>query len=638
MAEIAQHMAAEGYTAESIQVLEGLEAVRKRPGMFIGSTDARGLHHMAWEAIDNSVDEALAGFAKRIHIKVWKDGFISIADDGRGIPVEKHPKYKDQSALTIVMTVLHAGGKFERNTYKVSGGLHGVGISVTNALSELLIVEVRRHGKLWRQEFHRGKPATPVVEAGPAEGTGTMVKFKPDLSIMETGEWNYDTLQGRIRDLAFLNKGVEFTLEDERTGAREVFKYDGGIAQFVEHITKGKQRLCEVIYIDKEKGGIGVEVALQYTTDYTEQAYSFANNINTHEGGTHLTGFRTALTRVLNSYAEKHKLLEKDIKLTADDSREGLTVIVSAKVPNPQFEGQTKTKLGNSEVKGLVESVFGEFFAAYLEEHPSAAKAIIAKMVEASRAREAARKARELVRRKGALESASLPGKLADCASENPEESEIFLVEGESAGGSSKQGRNREFQAILPLKGKIINVEKARLVRVLQNEEIATMITAIGTGISEDFDASKIRYGKVIIMTDADVDGSHIACLLLTFFYRYMSQLIEAGRIYLAMPPLYRLEKGKKVLYAYTDDEKDRKLAELGKDGIGVQRYKGLGEMNPQQLWETTMDPSVRTLKRVTIEDAVRANEMFSILMGDDVEPRKEFIMRYAREVKELDI
>jgi DNA gyrase subunit B len=561
-----------------------------------------------------------------------------VSDNGRGIPVEPHPKYKNTSALTIVMTVLHAGGKFERNAYKVSGGLHGVGVSVTNALSEKLIVEVKRHGKLWRQEFERGKPVTDVVVVGPAEGTGTLVKFKPDPQIMEAGEWNYETLSSRLRDLAFLNKGVEFTLEDERTGKKEVFKYDGGIAQFVEHLDRAKEKVCGVIYVEREKGQFSVEVALQYTGDYSEQVFSFVNNINTHEGGTHLTGFRTALTRVLNTYAEKHKLLEKDVKLTADDVREGLTAIVSAKVPNPQFEGQTKTKLGNSDVKGLVESVFGEFFTAYLEEHPSVAKAIIEKGMEAARAREAAKKARELVRRKGALETAALPGKLADCASEDPAVSELFLVEGESAGGSSKQGRNREFQAILPLKGKIINVEKARLVKVLQNTEVATVITAIGTGVSEDFDIAKLRYGKIIIMCDADVDGSHISCLLLTFFYRYMRQLIENGNIHIAMPPLYRMEKGKKVHYAYTEEEKDKVLREIGTDGVGVQRYKGLGEMNPQQLWETTMDPTTRSLKKIMIDDAVRADEMFTVLMGDQVEPRKEFILEHAKEVRELDV
>jgi DNA gyrase subunit B len=626
------------YGAKEIQVLEGLEAVRKRPGMFIGSTDSRGMHHMAYEAIDNSIDEALAGFCTGVTVIIHKDGYLSVVDNGRGIPIDKHPKF-NKSALYVVLTVLHAGGKFDRNVYKVSGGLHGVGISVTTALSEHLIAEVRRDGKLMRLELRKGIPVTPdAVDAGPAQGTGTTVKFRPDFSIMERNEWNFDTLAGRLRELAFLNKGVEIKLVDERTEKESAFKYEGGIRQFVEHLNKGKQPLHKVFYFEKEKDKCAVEIALQYTTDYSETVYTFTNNINTHEGGTHLSGFKTALTRTINKYAEKHNLLEKGISLTSDDVREGLTAVVSVKVPEPQFEGQTKTKLGNSEVKGIVDSITSEQLGTFFEENPSAIRTIVQKCQEAAHAREAARKARELVRRKGALDTGVLPGKLADCSSNEPAKCEMYLVEGDSAGGSAKQGRNREFQAVLPLRGKIINVEKARLVKVLQNNEIASMITAIGTGIGEEFDISKLRYHKIIIMTDADVDGHHIACLLLTFFYRQMQPLIQNGHVFLAQPPLFRVAKGKKETYAYTEEERDKLVKEFGEEGVGVQRYKGLGEMNPEQLWETTMNPDNRTLKQITIEDAVQADQIFSILMGEEVEPRREFIQQHAKEVKTLDV
>ena len=628
----------QSYGAKEIQVLEGLEAVRRRPGMFIGSTDSRGMHHLAYEAIDNSIDEALAGYCTGVTVIIHKDGYLSVMDNGRGIPVDKHAKF-NKSALIVVLTVLHAGGKFDRNVYKVSGGLHGVGISVTTALSEHLIAEVRRDGKLYRVELRKGIPTTDdAIVVGPAEGTGTMVKFIPDFTIMEKSEWNFDTLAARLRELAFLNKGVEIKLIDERTEKEAVFKYDGGIKSFVEHLNKGKQTLHPVFYFEKQEGNYTVEAALQYTTDYSETVFAFANNINTHEGGTHLSGFKTALTRTINKYAEKHKLLDKDIALSSEDVREGLTAIISVKVPDPQFEGQTKTKLGNSEVKGLVDSIVSEKLGDFFEENPSAIRAIVGKCMEAARAREAARKARELVRRKGALETGMLPGKLADCSSNEPAKCEMYLVEGDSAGGSAKQGRNREFQAILPLRGKIINVEKARLVKVLLNNEIGSMITAIGAGIGEEFDITKLRYHKIIIMTDADVDGHHIACLLLTFFYRQMPQLIQNGHVYLAQPPLFRVAKAKKEAYAFTEEERDNLVKEFGEEGVSVQRYKGLGEMNPKQLWETTMNPENRILKQIAIEDAVAADEIFSVLMGEEVEPRKEFIMQHAKEVKELDV
>ncbi len=628
----------QSYDAKEIQVLENLEAVRKRPGMFIGSTDVRGLHHLAYEAIDNSIDEALAGHCTKITLTIHQNKYLSVEDDGRGIPVDRHPKY-NISALTLVMTKLHAGGKFDRNVYKVSGGLHGVGISVTNALSTHFIVHVKRQAKLWKQEFSNGMPTTEVLELGPAEGTGTKVTFLPDLSIMETGEWNYDTLANRMRELAFLNKGIRIECIDERSSQHDDFCFTGGIKEFVEHLTRAKQKLHPVIYFEKQRDGYTTEIAMQYTTEYAETVFSFANNINTHEGGTHLTGFKTALTRALNTFAEKHKLVGEEGKLSAEDVREGLTAIISVKVPNPQFEGQTKTKLGNSEVKGFVDSMVSERLITVFDEQPGLIKGILGKCLEAARAREAARKARELVRRKSALEFSTLPGKLADCSNKDPTKCELFLVEGDSAGGSAKSGRDRGFQAILPLKGKIINVEKARMIKLLQNVEIGNMITAIGTGIGEEFDLAKLRYHKIIIMTDADVDGNHITCLLLTFFYRHMPQLIEAGKIYVAMPPLYKIEKHKKIQYALNDDAKTAILAALGgEEGVSLQRYKGLGEMNPDQLWETTLNPVHRTLMQISVEDAVRADEVFNTLMGEEVEPRREFIQQHAREVKELDV
>ncbi len=625
------------YGAKEIQVLEGLDAVRKRPGMFIGSTDSRGLHHMVYEAVDNSVDEALAGYCTKIIVIIHQDGFITVSDNGRGIPVDMHPKYH-KSALTVVLTVLHSGGKFDKNVYKVSGGLHGVGVSVTNALSDKFIAEVKRNNKLYRQEFEKGIPVTELIEVGPAEGTGTLVKFKPDFTIMEPGEFSYDTLANRLRELAFLNKGIEIFLQDERAAKEQTFKYTGGIKEFVEHLNKTKEKLHPIIYFEKEKDNVKVEIAMQYSTEYSEQVFSFVNNINTHEGGTHLTGFKTALTRTLNHFAEKSGLIPEGEKLTSEDAKEGLTAIISAKIPNPQFEGQTKTKLGNSEVKGIADSITNDKLTSIFEENPSIVKAVVSKCVDAARAREAARKARELVRRKSALDISTLPGKLADCSNKDPTTTELYIVEGDSAGGSAKQGRNRAFQAILPLRGKILNVEKARLIKILQNNEVGNLITAIGTSIGDEFDAAKLRYGKIIIMTDADVDGNHITCLLLTFFYRHMKQLIDAGNIYIAQPPLYRVEKHRKVTYAYNEEQKNKIIEEIGKDSASIQRYKGLGEMNPKQLWETTMDPANRILKKVTIEDAVLADEIFTILMGTEVEPRKQFIQEHAKEVRELDV
>ncbi len=625
------------YKAEAIQVLAGLEPVRKRPGMFIGSTDIRGMHHLAYEAIDNSVDEALAGYCKKITVTIHKDESLSVEDDGRGIPIDIHPKY-NISALTMVMTMLHAGGKFDRATYKVSGGLHGVGISVTNALSEFLIVKVKRDGKLHMQEYERGKPKADVAVVGEAAGTGTAVTFMPDKNIFEKIEWVYEILYTRLKELAFLNKGLQILLKDERTGKEDSFTFEGGIKSYVELLNKNKTTLHPVVYFDKEKENVRVEIAVQYNDTYSESVFTFANNINTHEGGSHLSGFKSALTRTLNSYAEEHALTPKELALQSEDFREGLTAIISVKMPNPQFEGQTKTKLGNSEVKGIVETITSEQLYAFLEEKPNFAKLLISKCVDAAKAREAARKAKELVRRKSALETTMLPGKLTDCSTRDPAKAELFLVEGDSAGGSARQARSKEYQAILPLKGKILNVEKSRLIKVLKNNEIATIITAIGTSIAEEFDISKLRYHKIIIMTDADVDGNHIACLLLTFFYRYMRPLVENKHIYLAQPPLYKLEKNKKSWYAYDDGEKQKILKEINLENVGIQRYKGLGEMNPEQLWETTMDPKIRILKQVTVEDALMADQMFTVLMGDAVEPRKEFILEHAKEITELDV
>ncbi len=623
------------YKAESIQVLSGLEPVRKRPGMFIGSTDVRGLHHIVFEVVDNSVDEALAGYCTQITVTIHADGSASVKDNGRGIPVDIHPK-EGVSALQVVMTVLHAGGKFERSSYKVSGGLHGVGVSVTNALSKKLIAQVMRDGKIHQQEYDQGKPVYPVKIIGDTNERGTIVRFYPDPEIFETLEFKFEILASRLKELAYLNKGLEIILIDERDNKKEIFKYQGGIKELIENLNKSKEKISPIIYLEKEKDGITAEVAFQYVETYDEKIFSFANNINTHEGGTHLTGFRTALTRSLNNYAEKNNFT-KETKLSSEDFKEGLVAVVSIKIPNPQFEGQTKTKLGNSEVKGIIDTVVNEFLSSFLMENPSISKQIIIKAINAAQAREAARKAKDLVRRKSIFEGATLPGKLADCSSNDPTVCELYLVEGDSAGGTCKSGRNRNYQAILPLKGKILNVEKSRLVKVLKNEEITAMITAIGTGIGDDFDIAKLRYHKIVIMTDADVDGNHIACLLLTFFYRYMNQLIEAGKIYLAQPPLYKMQKGRKVVYAYNDEEKKKLLQELGQD-VGIQRYKGLGEMNASQLWETTMDPKVRTLKQIRIEDAVSADETFSMLMGDDVAPRKQFILDHAKEVEELDV
>jgi len=626
------------YSSAEIQVLEGLESVRKRPGMYIGTTDVRGLHHLAYEAIDNSIDEAMAGFCDTITITLHKDNYISVEDNGRGIPIDVHLKFKIP-AVTVVLTMLHAGGKFDSDAYKVSGGLHGVGISCVNALSNHLIVEVKRDGRHVRQEFKRGKPVTELIDIGTSSTTGTKVKFIADTSIMESEVFNFETLSKRLRELAFLNKGLNIIIRDERSGKEENFKYDGGLKEFVDYINRNKTVVTKpVFYFEKEKHAVVVEIALAYTTDYNESVFSFCNNINTHEGGTHLSGFKTALTRALNQYAERHKLLQKIKKLSSEDVREGLTAILSVKVANPQFEGQTKTKLGNSELKGIVDSLMSEELHTFFAENPAVAKKVIEKTVDAARAREAAKKARELVRRKSALDYSTLPGKLKDCSSRNPEESELYIVEGDSAGGTASQGRDRHFQAILPLRGKIINVEKARLIKVLKNTEILAMITAIGCGIGAEFDISKLRYHKVVIMTDADVDGHHIACLLLTFFYRQMRLLIEGGHVYIAMPPLFKIKKGKQVEYAFNEAQKEKILARIGTDKVNIQRYKGLGEMNADQLWDTTLDPKVRFLKRVEIEDAVSADEMFSVLMGDEVEPRRKFIMDHAKEVSELDV
>ncbi len=624
------------YGAASIKVLGGLEGVRKRPSMYIGSTSKRGLHHIVYEVVDNSIDEALAGFCTKISVTIHSNGFVTVTDNGRGIPVLEHPKLKI-SALQVVMTKLHAGGKFGKGAYKVSGGLHGVGVSVTNALSEKLIAEIKRHGKLYIQEYEKGKPMGDVKEIGAAEGTGTKIIFKPDTEIFETTVFEYDILRARLRELAFLNKGLEIAIKDERDSKEEIFKYDKGIINFVEDLNKSKNKLHNPIVVEGQKNSTQVEAAIQYNDSFNETLFTFVNNINTHEGGTHLSGFKTALTRSLNNYGEKHKLLN-GFKLTSEDVREGLTAILSVKLAEPQFEGQTKTKLGNSEVKGIVDSLISEGLNNFLEENPSAGKSIIRKSVDALRAREAARKARELTRRKTALEGSSLPGKLSDCSTKDPSQCEIYLVEGDSAGGSAKQGRDRKYQAILPLRGKILNVQKARLHKILNSEAIVTTVAALGTGIGDDFNIERLRYHKVIIMTDADVDGNHITCLLLTFFYRYLPQLIENGHVYLATPPMYALKKGKELKYAYTEEERANLQKELGSEGVSMQKYKGLGEMNPTQLWNTTMDPATRTLKRVQIEDAVETDRIFTILMGDEVAPRRKFIQEHALEVKELDI
>ncbi len=626
------------YGAEQIQVLEGLEAVRKRPGMYIGSTSAKGLHHLVYEVVDNSIDEALAGYCDRVHVTIHQDNSISVVDNGRGIPVGMHEVGKP--AVEVVLTVLHAGGKFGGGGYKVSGGLHGVGVSVVNALSTYLAVEVKTDGKIHRIVFERGNTAEPLTVIGETEETGTKVTFKPDPEIFEETVYSFDTLKQRLRELAFLNRGITIILTDERNNEEKTFLYEGGICSFVEHLNKNKDVLHPVpICVSGAKDTTIVEIALQYNDGYVENLFSFVNNINTHEGGTHLSGFKIALTRAINDYARKLNMLkENDENLSGEDIREGLTGVISCKIQEPQFEGQTKTKLGNSEVRGIVDSVVSEGLNEFFEENPAVTKKIIEKTIMAARAREAARKARELTRRKNALEVSSLPGKLADCSLRDPMQTEIYLVEGDSAGGSAKQGRDRRFQAILPLRGKILNVEKARLDKILNNEEIRTMITAFGSGIAEEFDLDKSRYGKIIIMTDADVDGAHIRTLLLTFFYRYMKPLIEAGRVYIAQPPLYLVKKGRESWYLYSDSELEQLISRVGKENMNVQRYKGLGEMNPDQLWETTMNPEARTILQVSLEDAMGADEIFSILMGDKVEPRRRFIEEHADKVRNLDI
>ena len=630
------------YKADQIQVLEGLEAVRKRPGMYIGSVSVRGLHHLVYEIVDNSVDEALAGYCKNINITIEKGNIIKVEDDGRGIPVDIHPKTKISAAETVY-TVLHAGGKFGGDSgYKVSGGLHGVGSSVVNALSEWTEVTIKRDGGIFQMKFERGKTVMPLTRIGDSKETGTTVRFYADSTIFETLEYEYDVLENRLREMAFLTKGLKITLKDERVEPikEAEFCFEGGLISFVEYLNKNKEKLHEKpIYIEK-KGEFPIEIAIQYTTSYTENIYSFVNNINTIEGGTHLEGFKRALTKIFNDYAKSHNILkEKDGNLQGEDIREGITAVISVKVKEPQFEGQTKTKLGNSEITGLVQSAMAEELSSFLEENPAIAKSILEKCISASRAREAARKARELVRRKNALEGSTLPGKLADCSEKNASLCEVYIVEGDSAGGSAKQGRDRKFQAILPLWGKMLNVEKARADKIYGNEKLNPVILAIGAGIGADFDVTKIRYGKVIIMADADVDGSHIRTLLLTFFFRYMRPLVENGNIYLAQPPLYKLSrKGMKDVYCYTDEQLEQHLQELGREGINIQRYKGLGEMNPEQLWETTMNPATRTLIQVTMDDAIKADEIFSVLMGDDIAPRREFIEKNAKFVKNLDV
>ena len=631
------------YDAAQIQVLEGLEAVRKRPGMYIGSTGARGLHHLVYEVVDNSVDEALAGYCKHIKISINKDGSVTVEDDGRGMPVDNHPKL-GIPAVEVIHTVLHAGGKFGGGGYKVSGGLHGVGASVVNALSTDMVVEIKRNGKIYRQEYKRGKTVTPLEVIGESKSTGSKTTFWPDAEIFETIEFDYDTLQHRFREMAFLNKGIKISITDERVSPKkkEVFHYEGGLKEYVHYINQNKEVLHkDVIYFEVEnKNSMEVEVALQYTDRYNEFILSYANNINTTDGGTHMAGLKSALTRAINDYAKKSKILkDSDPALSGEDIREGITAIVSVKLAQPQFEGQTKAKLGNSDVRGFVETATNDNLTAYLEEHPQEAKIIIEKCIIASRAREAARKARDLTKRKNALDSTSLPGKLADCSEKDPALSEIFLVEGDSAGGSAKQGRDRSRQAVLPLRGKILNVEKARLDKILNSEEIKNMITAFGCGVGDDFDASKLRYHKIIIMTDADVDGAHIRTLLLTFFFRHMTPLIEGGYVYAAKPPLFMSKQGKDVYYTYSEPEQEKLLAELltKKTKVDIQRYKGLGEMDFHQLWETTMDFNNRTLVQITMDDASQADEIFTILMGDKVPPRKKFIEDNAK-YAEIDI
>jgi DNA gyrase subunit B len=635
------------YTAGQIQVLKGLEAVRKRPGMYIGSTSARGLHHLVYEVVDNAIDEAMAGYCTEVRTTIHEDNSITVEDDGRGIPVDKHPTEK-VPGVEVAMTMLHAGGKFDKSTYKVSGGLHGVGVSVVNALSEYLVVEVRRDGYHYRQRYERGVKVTELEKLGKAKGRGTKVTFKPDPEIFTELVFSFEVLSNRLRELAFLNKGLRILLTDERNGGhQEEYRYEGGIAEYVQWLRGGRAPLHDkVCYFEASKPEAEIELALQYDQGFSENTHTFVNNINTHEGGMHLTGLKSALTRTINDYARRNGIFRKDESLSGDDVREGLNCILSVRVMEPQFEGQTKTKLGNSEVRGAVEAAVNEHFSIFLDENPRAARAIIEKSLQAARAREAARKARDLARKKSALEGGILPGKLADCSISDPSMCELYLVEGDSAGGSAKQGRDRAYQAILPLRGKILNVERARIDKILSNEEIRAIITAIGTGIKDEFDLSAARYHKVVLMTDADVDGAHIRTLLLTFFFRQMPELIEAGYVYIAQPPLFRIQKGKQEFYAYTEQERDEYVRRLGggKDGDGdgkgvrIQRYKGLGEMNPDQLWKTTMDPETRTILRVQIEDAAIASNLFDRLMGDEVEPRREFIEKNAKYVKNLDV
>ena len=641
------------YSAKNINVLKGLEAVRKRPAMYIGDVSARGLHHLVNEVVDNSIDEALVGYCDKIKVTINKDSSVTVEDNGRGIPVDIHPQEK-KSALEVVMTVLHAGGKFDKTSYKVSGGLHGVGVSVVNALSEWLKAEIKRNGKIYFQEYKKGFPLKPVKEIGKAKRgeSGTTVTFMPDKEIFKTTEFRFDTLAERMRELAYLNKNITIIIKDTRNGGdEETFHFKGGLIEFVKYLDASRQALHKTIYIEGEKDNTPIEVAFQYTDSYAENIFSYVNNINTHEGGTHLVGFKTSLTRTLNNYAYKNKLIkEGKISLTGDDFREGLTAVISVKVAEPQFEGQTKTKLGNSETKSAVETLIGEKLAEFLEENPSVGKKVIEKCLRAAEAREAARKARDLARRKNALDNLNLPGKLADCSITDPEHCEIYIVEGDSAGGSAKQGRDRKFQAILPLRGKILNVEKAKMNKILENNEIRAIISAIGAGLGAEFNEKESRYGKIILMTDADVDGSHIRTLLLTFLYRHMKELITAGKVYIAQPPLYKIKKGKEEFYAYDEDERNKILKRLkvnGKydkkkkkveaeeqmelKGVNISRYKGLGEMNPEQLWETTMNPETRTIMQVTLESAASADKIFETLMGDDVEPRKEFIEKHAK-------
>jgi DNA gyrase subunit B len=647
MAEAEKNPQSSEYGAGQIQVLKGLEAVRKRPGMYIGSTSARGLHHLVYEVVDNSVDEAMAGYCTAIQVTIHADDAITVVDDGRGIPVDIHPVEK-LPGVELALTVLHAGGKFDKQNYKVSGGLHGVGVSVVNALSERLEVEVRRGGRTWHQSFRRGIKDKELENRGPASDTGTTIYFKPDAEIFTETVFSLETLTSRLREMAFLNRGLRITLTDERIqpAVSETFQYEGGLAEYVIYLRGSRQAVHEnVFYFQAEKPEAEIELALQYDNGFSENTHTFVNNINTHEGGSHLTGLKAALTRTINDYARKNGIFKKaDESLSGDDVREGLTCVLSVRVMEPQFEGQTKTKLGNSEVRGAVETAVNEHLYTWLDENPKAARGIIEKSLQAARAREAARKARDLARKKNALEGGVLPGKLADCSLSDPSMTEIYIVEGDSAGGSAKQGRDRSFQAILPIKGKILNVERARIDKILGNDEIRAMITALGAGIRDDFNLDKTRYHKIIIMTDADVDGAHIRTLLLTFFFRQMRELIEAGYIYIAQPPLYRVAKGKEEIYAYSEDQREEVVKRLtnGKGdeakGLNIQRYKGLGEMNPDQLWRTTMDPQTRTLLQVTMESAADADSIFSRLMGDEVEPRREFIEKNARYVRNLDV